>query len=80
LPAYDDVADFETDDIATAQLAVDGNIEQRPIANSPMLVEVEADAPYLFWFQSALRPDLSSGVPGLTVSRPGTSASSYGSP
>ena len=54
LPAYDDVPDFEADDIATAQLAVDGNIEQRPIAKSPMLVEIEANAPYLFRLQSSL--------------------------
>jgi hypothetical protein len=71
LPAYDDVADFQTDDIATAQLAVDGKIELHSIANSLMLVEIEADAPYLFWLQSSLCPDLSSSVPGLPVSRSG---------
>jgi hypothetical protein len=44
LPADDDIADFEADHIATAQLAVDRHVEQRPVAQKPSVRSAQATA------------------------------------
>jgi len=48
LTAAYDIADFEADDVASPKFAIDRDIEQRPIATPSMMIEIEADAPYLF--------------------------------
>lgn len=42
-PARHDVANPDGSHVAGAQLAVDHEIEERPVAQSPMLVELERD-------------------------------------
>ena len=49
VPVRGDVLDFESDDIATAQLAVDGEIEQRQVALAVCHLELGADRPDVFW-------------------------------
>jgi hypothetical protein len=44
--AYD-ISDPDLDDITTAQLAVDCEVEERSVAQSPMFVEIETDGPYV---------------------------------
>jgi len=43
------VFDLESDDIATAQLTVDGQIEHRQVARSPPNLELGADRPNVLW-------------------------------
>jgi hypothetical protein len=45
------------DHITAAQLAVDGEVEQRSVAQSSMLVEPEANGPDLLLLQRPLRTD-----------------------
>ena len=40
-----DVADFEIDEIASSQLAIDGQIEHRQISNLVFVLKVYADRP-----------------------------------
>jgi hypothetical protein len=47
LAATDDVADLEAYDIASSEFAVDCHIKERAVAKPPVVIEVEADAPYL---------------------------------
>jgi hypothetical protein len=67
LPAQDDIADFDLHNIAAAELAVDRQVEKRPVSRAAVLVEKEADGPDLPWFQRPLGPDLSPRIPGATV-------------
>jgi hypothetical protein len=45
------------------QLAIDGKVEQRPVAQTPFSIEPEPDGPDLLRLESALRADHASGVP-----------------
>ncbi|WP_257558553.1 hypothetical protein [Sphingobium sp. CFD-2] len=63
LSAADKNADFHAHEIAATELAVGRQVEQRPISQSAALTEVEADFPYLLWFQRTLRPDGPSSIP-----------------
>lgn len=62
-PARNDISDPHPDHITTAQLAVDRKVEQRSVAKSFMLVEPEANGPYLLLFQRALRTNEPAFVP-----------------
>ena len=57
------ISDARPDHITAAQLAVDGEVEQRSVAQSPMLVEPEANGPDLLLFQRPLRTNKPAFVP-----------------
>ncbi len=59
----DEGADFDLDEITAAELAVDGEIEQRAISHAPLPVKEEAYRPNLALLQRLLDADLSAGVP-----------------
>jgi hypothetical protein len=71
LAATDDVADLETDDIASSEFTVDRNIKERTVAKPSMVIKIEADAPYLLRFQRALRSNFAPCIPGLAFVRSG---------
>jgi hypothetical protein len=54
LATANDVANLETDDIATTELAIDRDIEMRAVTELSMVIEIEADAPYLLRLQRPL--------------------------
>jgi hypothetical protein len=54
---WSNVLDLEGDDIAAAQLAVDGHIEQRQIADSFLDLQLGADRPDMLWSQWRLCAD-----------------------
>ena len=62
--AGDYVTDAYLDHVATAKLAVDGEVEKGPVAQSAMLVEPETDRPYLLRFERTLGAEQSAFVPG----------------
>jgi uncharacterized protein (DUF1778 family) len=62
----DDVADLHLDDVATAQLAVDREVEQRPVAQSSMLIEKEADCPNVARLQRPLGANHIARIPRTT--------------
>ncbi|AEH89508.1 hypothetical protein Mesop_5090 [Mesorhizobium opportunistum WSM2075] len=57
------VAYFDLDEVATAQLAVDRQIEERSVSQTPLPIEKEANRPYLSRFQRAFRSDLLACIP-----------------
>ena len=63
LTAADQIADLHADDVATAKLAVDREVEQRAVANPSMLVQKEPDLPYLPRLQSSLCAYRPSSIP-----------------
>ena len=71
LPANDQVTDFDPDHVAATQLAIDSQVEQRPITQPTMLVKEEADSPNLSRLQRPLRTDFPSNVPCRSVRRCG---------
>jgi hypothetical protein len=66
-PATDEVADPDFDDVAATQLAVDREVEHRSVSDPSLAVEPEADGPDLLRFQRALRAELPTFVPRLSV-------------
>jgi hypothetical protein len=62
-PATDDVANPNFDQVATAKLAVDREIEQSPISKSLMLVEVKSDGPDVPRFERALGANVLACIP-----------------
>ncbi|MBA2933955.1 hypothetical protein HZF05_07560 [Sphingomonas sp. CGMCC 1.13654] len=72
LATANDVADFEAYDVAPPKFAVDRDIEQRSVAKATMMIQIEADAPYLFRFQRTLRTNVAPGVPRLPVASAGS--------
>jgi len=46
-----DVRDFQPDEIAAPELAVDGEVEKSEIACPPSDLKPSTDAPYLFGFE-----------------------------
>jgi hypothetical protein len=46
-PITNDIADPDLHQIASAKLAIDGQVKEGTVPDSPMLVEKEADRPYL---------------------------------
>jgi hypothetical protein len=63
------VLDFESDDIATTQLAVDGEIEQRQVALAVSHLKLGADRPDVFWPQRRLGSGQLALVPRDTLGR-----------
>ena len=61
--AGNDVANADLDHIATAQLAVDREVEKRSIPQAPVLVKPEANGPNLLRFKCALCAKHASLVP-----------------
>jgi hypothetical protein len=53
LAANANVVDAQPHEVATAQLAVDGEIEQCEVAPTPLKLEPNADCPDLLRFQGA---------------------------
>lgn len=66
-PARHNVANPHLDYVAAAQLAVDRKVEQRPVPQTPMLIEPEADCPYLLLFERPLGAQDPALVPGATL-------------
>jgi hypothetical protein len=64
--AGNDVANLHFDDITTAKLAVDRQIEKRSVLQPPMLVEKETYCPYVSGLERALRADHIASVPRTT--------------
>lgn len=62
--ARHDIADGNLDDVAPAKLAVDGEIEQRSVAQTSVLVQPKSDGPYLVRLQGAFCTQHTSFVPG----------------
>ena len=62
-PAGNYIADPHPDHVTAAELAVDGEVEQRSVAQSPLLVEPEANGPDLLLFQRPLRTNQPAFVP-----------------
>ena len=62
--AADKLTDSDLHDVAAAQLAVDGEVEERAVAEVSFPVEPESDGPNLLRLERALRTDHASGVPG----------------
>jgi hypothetical protein len=50
--------------VAAAQLAINGKVEQRPVAQTPFLIEPEPDGPDQLRLESAFRADHVSGFHG----------------
>ena len=64
IPVRCNVLDLERDDIAAAQLAVDGEIEHRQVAHPPVDLELGADRPNVLRPQRRLRANQLALVPG----------------
>jgi hypothetical protein len=62
-PIANDIADPDLHQIASTKLTVDGKVKESPVADPPMLVEKEADRPYLTGFERSLRTNFAPGVP-----------------
>lgn len=60
----------EVDPVATAQFAIDSKVEQRPVAQPPVLVEPEANRPNPLLFKGALGVQQSSLVHKRKLIRP----------
>lgn len=60
---YIKVADFDLDEIAAAQLAIDRQIEERSVSQTSLPIEKEAYRPYLSRFQRAFRSDFLACIP-----------------
>lgn len=52
MPAAHELTDLQFGDVATAQLAVDGEVERGAVAYAPLPVEPEMDGSKLLWFES----------------------------
>jgi hypothetical protein len=57
------IANPHLDHVTATQFAVCGEVEQRSVAQSPMLVEPEANSPDLLLLQRPLRADKPTFVP-----------------
>src|SRR5208282_466543 len=65
------ILDLKSDNIATAQLAVDGEIEQRQVALAVCHLKFAADRPDVFWPQRRLGSGQLTLVPRGTLGRNG---------
>lgn len=65
-PAADEVADSESDNIAAAQLAVEGEVDHGVVAYAPLVVP-KAYGPDLLRFEDTLVTKLAACVPGPSV-------------
>src|SRR5487761_1358408 len=69
VPVRGNILDFESDDIATAQLTVDGEIEQRQVALPVCHLKLGADRPDVFRTQRRLGAGQFAFVPRSTLGR-----------
>ena len=60
----DHVADLEFDEVATTKLAVDRQIKQRPVPQSPVLIEIKPNGPNVAGLQRALGTNILPSIPG----------------
>jgi len=67
----DDIPNLHLDDVAAAQLAIDGEIEQCPVTQSPVFVEEKAYCPDVAWFQRALGSHHVASIPRPTLASAG---------
>ena len=63
-----DVSDLEGDEIASAKLAVDTQVEEREISHPPFHLQANTQRPDVFHFEGCLLPDDLALVPRLAVS------------
>ena len=57
----DNITDFDFDEIASPEFAIDSQIEQRSITQTLVLIEKEPDGPDVAGFEGALWPRLMAG-------------------
>jgi hypothetical protein len=62
-PASYDVTDTHLHHVTSAQLAVDGEVEEFPVSEASVLIKPEADAPDLLWFQRPPGADHAAFIP-----------------
>ena len=55
--------DLKLDQVATAQFAADGQIEQRSVTHTALPIQEEPDCPNLSHLERSLGADLTTGVP-----------------
>ncbi len=60
---HDHLADLQPDQIAAAELAVDGQVEHGQVAEPLLALEMETDGPYLLGLEGRLGPDGAPLVP-----------------
>jgi hypothetical protein len=58
------VTNAHLDHVAATKLAVDGEVEECPVAQAAVLIEPETDCPYLLRFERTLGAEQSVVVPG----------------
>ena len=61
--AADEFSDPDFHHVTASQLAVDGQVEQRTVAETPFSIEPEPDSPNPLWLERTLRADRFSGIP-----------------
>ena len=57
-------ADLEFDEVAATKLAIDGQIKQRSVPQSPVLIEIKPNGPDIARLQRALGADILPSIPG----------------
>ncbi|MBC3942448.1 hypothetical protein H8S47_12255 [Sphingomonas sp. DOAB1063] len=62
--ASNDVTDAYLDDIAAAQLAIDREVKERAVPQTPVLVEPKSNSPNLLRFEGALCAPHTALIPG----------------
>ena len=75
IPVRCNILDLEGNDIAATQLAVDGQIEHRQVAGSPLDLQLGSDRPNVLWPQRWLCPNQLALVPGQALGAVGTAFS-----
>jgi hypothetical protein len=58
-----DIADAQADEIAAAELAVDGQVEQGKVTDGMCILEVDTDGPDVLWLERGLLADQLPRVP-----------------
>ena len=58
LIAVTDVSDFQTDEVAAAQLAVDSQVEERKLAQPTLHLKADAKCPDIFRLERRLLPTI----------------------
>ena len=62
-----DIFDPQAHEITSAQLAVDRQIEEGQVPNSPVELQAGPDGPKMLWLKRWLRADQLNSVPGLRM-------------
>jgi hypothetical protein len=69
LTATNQIADLDLHDIAAPQLAIDRQVEERPVSMASMLIEEEPYRPDLTRFQRPFCAHFAPGVPAANLAR-----------